>query len=150
MTAAGFCAASSCPPAFRNQPFTMWNSQPLGNVGFSSLLASGLLVIFILSGSHSSLPSCHSAITPCSIHSTNGAATSKFEQAGSPPSQALCIIDGRLLQRPVSVARSYLKLRTVPHRHPDCMKLPWLAALRLEAENVLAMHLFAYQLNGLF
>ena len=29
------------------------------------------------------------------------------------------------------------------------MKRPRLASLRLEAENVLAMHLFAHQLNGL-
>src|SRR5260370_17957460 len=105
---------------FPNQPFTAWNSQPLRNVGFSSLLASELLVIFILSGSYSSLPSCRSAIAPSSIHSTNGAATSKFEQAGSPPLHALCIADGRLLQRPVSVARSYLNLRPLPHRHPAC------------------------------
>ena len=38
--------------------------------------------------SYSSLPSTRSAITPSSIHSTNGAATLKLEQAGSPPLQA--------------------------------------------------------------
>src|SRR5258706_5061507 len=88
-------------------------------------------------------------IAPGSIHSTKRALPHRSFEQGSPPLQALCIADGRLLQGPVSVARSHLKPRPVPHRHPDCMKLPWLAALRLEAENVLAMHLFAYQLNSL-
>src|SRR5258706_846852 len=88
-------------------------------------------------------------IAPGSIHSTKRALPHRSFEQGSPPLQALCIADGRLLQGPVSVARSYVKVRPVPHRDPDCMKLPWLAALRLEAENVLAMHLFAYQLNGL-
>src|SRR5690349_7955163 len=52
------------------------------------------------------------------------------------------------LQRPVSLARFCLKLRPVLHRHADRMKFPWLASLRFEAENVLAMHFFAHQLDG--
>src|SRR5271170_3395429 len=51
---------------------------------------------------------------------------------------------------PVSVAGFCSELRTVFHRHPNGMKCSWHAALRLEAENVLAMHFFADQLNGLF
>src|ERR1035438_1077364 len=62
--------------------------QPLRTVGTRYLLASTLLVIFIFAGSYSSLPSNRRAITPSSIHSTNGAATLKLEQAGSPPLQA--------------------------------------------------------------
>src|ERR1035438_1392609 len=62
--------------------------QPLRTVGTRYLLASTLLVIFIFAGSYSSLPSARRAITPSSIHSTNGAATLKLEQAGSPPLQA--------------------------------------------------------------
>jgi len=42
-----------------------------------------------------------------------------------------------------------LKLRPVLYLDPDRMKLPGLASLRLEGENVLAMHLFAHQLNRL-
>src|ERR1039458_6646483 len=53
------------------------------------------------------------------------------------------------LQGPVSIARACTKLRPVLHGDPDRVKFPRLAALRLEAENVLAMHLFADQLNGL-
>ena len=37
----------------------------------------------------------------------------------------------------------------VLHRYAERMKLPGLAAFRLEAENVLAMHFLAHQLNGL-
>src|SRR5664280_1158789 len=60
------------------------------------------------------------------------------------------ILEGlRLLQSPVSLARLYLKLRPTFHRDANRMKLPGLAAFRLEAEDVLAMHLFAHQLNGL-
>ena len=40
-----------------NYALTVWNSHPLRKVGFRSLLASLLLVIRILSGSYSSLPS---------------------------------------------------------------------------------------------
>src|ERR1700691_2948668 len=53
------------------------------------------------------------------------------------------------LQGPISIARAGPKLRPIFYRHPDRMKLPRFAALRLEAENVLAMHLFADELNGL-
>src|SRR5438477_12455382 len=62
--------------------------QPLRTVGVRYLFASTLLVIFIFDWSYSSLPSTRNAITPSSIHSTNGAATLKLEQAGSPPLQA--------------------------------------------------------------
>src|SRR5438094_5650780 len=62
--------------------------QPLRKVGLMSLLASALLVIRIFSLSHSSFPSNRRARTPSEIHSVNGAATLKFEQAGSPPLQA--------------------------------------------------------------
>ena len=48
------------------------------------LLASALLVIRILTGSHSSLPSKCSEITPKAIHSVKGPATLKLEQAASP------------------------------------------------------------------
>lgn len=54
-----------------------------------------------------------------------------------------------LWQCPVSLARSHLKLRPILHCDPDRMKRPWPGALRLEAEHVLAMHLFAYELNRL-
>src|SRR5579864_2721273 len=64
------------------------SDQPLRNVGLRYLFASGLLVNRILAASHSSLPSTRKAITPSSIHSTKGTATSKFEHAGSPPLQA--------------------------------------------------------------
>src|SRR5258708_37461347 len=62
--------------------------QPLRKVGLMSLLASALLVIRIFSLSHSSFPSNRSASTPSEIHSVNGPATLKFEQAGSPPLHA--------------------------------------------------------------
>ena len=64
------------------------NCQPLRKFGFKYWFASALLVKRPFSASHSSLPSTRSAITPSSIHSTNGAATLKFEHAGSPPLQA--------------------------------------------------------------
>ena len=90
----------------------MWNSQPLRKTGFRSLLASALLVIRIFSGSYSSLPSCRSAITPSSIHSTNGAATSKFEHAGSPP-----------LARADEVAHVAGRPRQQRRRHPVVLHL---------------------------
>src|SRR5437870_5062800 len=62
--------------------------QPLRTYGFKYLFASALLVMRIFAGSYSILPSTRSAITPRSIHSTNGAATLKLEQAASPPLQA--------------------------------------------------------------
>src|SRR5438270_11486797 len=49
--------------------------QPLRMYGFRYLFASALFVIFIFTGSYSTLPSVRSAMTPSSIHSTNGAAT---------------------------------------------------------------------------
>jgi len=58
-------------------------------------------------------------------------------------------LNRRSVRRPVSLARLRLKLRAVPHLDPDGMELPRLAALWLEGKNVLAMHLFAHQLNGL-
>src|SRR5262249_34860964 len=65
-----------------------FGAQPLRKTGLMNLLASVMLVIRILTGSYSILPSTRSAITPSSIHSTNGPATLKFEQDGSPPLQA--------------------------------------------------------------
>ena len=62
--------------------------QPLRKAGRRYLFASALLVKRPFAASHSSLPSTRSAMTPSSIHSTNGADTLKFEQAGSPPLQA--------------------------------------------------------------
>src|ERR1019366_295336 len=65
----------------RDRPHPYVIDQPLRTVGPRYLLASTLLVIFIFTGSYSSLPSTRRAITPSSIHSTNGAATLKLEQA---------------------------------------------------------------------
>src|SRR5262249_21192416 len=62
--------------------------QPLRTSGLRYRLASAMLVTFIFALSHSSLPSKRSATTPSRIHSVNGPATLKFEQAGSPPLQA--------------------------------------------------------------
>src|ERR1051325_6967399 len=62
--------------------------QPLRKVGRRYLLASGWLVMRILEASYSILPSTRREMTPSSIHSTNGAALLKLEQAGSPPLQA--------------------------------------------------------------
>ena len=64
------------------------NFQPLRNFGFRYSFASLLFVNRIFSASHISLPSNFMAITPSSIHCTNGPATLKFEHDGSPPLQA--------------------------------------------------------------
>src|SRR6266700_2645754 len=77
--------ARSTPPSRNYYPL---NDQPLRIYGFKYLFASALFVIRILIGSYSTLPSTRSAITPSSIHSTNGAATLKLEHEGSPPLQA--------------------------------------------------------------
>src|ERR1039458_8803758 len=75
-----FRAACNSTSSYRHT-----SAQPLRKAGLRYLLASALLVIFILAASYSILPSTRSAITPSNIHSTNGAATLKLEQAGSPP-----------------------------------------------------------------
>src|SRR5262249_22515488 len=64
------------------------SDQPLRNAGFRYLFASALSVIRIFTGSYSIFPSTRSAITPSSIHSTNGPAIERSEHAGSPPLQA--------------------------------------------------------------
>lgn len=42
-----------------------------------------------------------------------------------------------------------MKLRPVAHFDADAVKCSGLAAFRLEAENVLAVHFFADELNGM-
>src|SRR6266568_1792403 len=61
------------------------NFQPLRNFGISSRFASSLFVIRFFCASHISLPSTRIAITPSSIHCTNGPEMLKFEHAGVPP-----------------------------------------------------------------
>ncbi|PYT20924.1 MAG: hypothetical protein DMG57_40595 [Acidobacteria bacterium] len=79
--------------------------------------------------------------------------TTRAPTSGLPPTRAAALQDMTnrppSLQGPVSFTRFGLKLRPVLHLDPDGMKVPWLASLRFEAENVLAMHLFAHQLNSL-
>src|ERR1039458_1688656 len=53
------------------------------------------------------------------------------------------------LQGPVSIARACTKLRPVLHRDPDRVKFPRPDAVRLEAENLLAIPFSPDQLNGL-
>ena len=64
------------------------NFPTLSHAGFSSASASGLLVIFMFSASHSSFVFSLTAIAPRAIHSVNGAETLKLEQAGTPPLHA--------------------------------------------------------------
>src|SRR5580658_9687520 len=55
-----------------------------------------------------------------------------------------------LLESPIALARFHVKLRPVLRGDADGMILAGLRALRLKADQVLAMHLRAHQLNRLF